>query len=62
MAADVGSDEDEDFDEETGEVRPAKKTNGTNGIDDSSEEEDEDDDELLAQASLCKAFTCKLGC
>jgi transcription elongation factor SPT6 len=50
-AADVGSEEeDEDFDEETGEVR-AKKTNGTNGIDDSSEEEDEDDDELLAQAS-----------
>jgi transcription elongation factor SPT6 len=52
-AADVGSEEeDEDFDEETGEVRP-KKINGTNGIDDSSEEEDEDDDELLAQASYC---------
>jgi hypothetical protein len=48
--ADVGSEEDEeDFDDETGEVRP-KKTNGANGIDDSSEEEDEDDDELLAQA------------
>jgi hypothetical protein len=47
--ADVGSDEDEDFDEENGEVRP-RKTNGANGMDDSSEEEDEDDDELLAQA------------
>jgi transcription elongation factor SPT6 len=49
--ADVGSEEDEDFDEEGGEVRP-RKTNGTNGMDDSSEEEDEDDDELLAQASF----------
>jgi transcription elongation factor SPT6 len=49
--ADVGSDEDdEDFDEETGEPRP-KKTNGAIGAEDSSEEEDEDDDELLAQAS-----------
>ncbi|KAH7412051.1 SH2 domain-containing protein [Phaeosphaeria sp. MPI-PUGE-AT-0046c] len=49
QVADVGSEEDEeDYDEETGETRP-KKTNGTNGIDDSSEEEDEDDDELLAQ-------------
>jgi|TARA_R110002003_G_scaffold117_22_gene10462 transcription elongation factor SPT6 len=51
-AAELGSEEeDEDFDEETGETRP-KKTNGINGIDDSSEEEDEDDDELLAQASI----------
>jgi transcription elongation factor SPT6 len=58
VAADVGSDEDEDFDEETGEARPVKKTNGTNGIDDSSEEEDEDDDELLAQASHCILSTC----
>jgi transcription elongation factor SPT6 len=50
--ADVGSDEDdEDFDEETGEARP-KKTNGATGVEDSSEEEDEDDDELLAQASF----------
>lgn len=48
-AAELGSEEeDEDFDEESGPVRP-KKTNGTNGIEDSSEEEDEDDDELLAQ-------------
>lgn len=49
--ADVGSDEeeeDEDFDGETGEARP-KKTNGTNGLDDSSEEEDEDDDERLRE-------------
>ncbi|EAT86717.2 transcription elongation factor Spt6 [Parastagonospora nodorum] len=48
-AAELGSEEeDEDFDEEGGEVRP-KKTNGANGLEDSSEEEDEDDDELLAQ-------------
>ncbi|KAH7383811.1 transcription elongation factor-like protein spt6 [Pyrenochaeta sp. MPI-SDFR-AT-0127] len=48
--ADVGSDEeeDEDFDGEAGEARP-KKTNGTNGLDDSSEEEDEDDDERLRE-------------
>lgn len=50
--ADVGSDEeeDEDFDGEGGAVRP-KKTNGTNGLDDSSEEEDEDDDERLREVS-----------
>ncbi|KAE8866435.1 hypothetical protein P3342_002336 [Pyrenophora teres f. teres] len=53
--ADVGSDEeeDEDFDGEAGEAgepRP-KKTNGTNGIDDSSEEEDDDDEDRLRQAS-----------
>jgi hypothetical protein len=48
--ADVGSEEeDEDFDEETGEVR-SKKTNGANGLDDSSEEEDEDDDERIREA------------
>jgi hypothetical protein len=48
--ADVGSEEDdEDFDDETGQVRP-KKSNGTNGVDDSSEEEDDDDEELLAEA------------
>jgi len=48
-AAELGSDEeDEDFDEENGPVRP-KKANGANGIEDSSDEEDEDDDELLAQ-------------
>lgn len=54
----VGSDEedDEDFDEDTGEVR-AKKTNGTNGIDDSSEEEDEDDEELLAQVRCTARHT-----
>ncbi|KAL9009085.1 MAG: hypothetical protein Q9173_005856 [Seirophora scorigena] len=44
--------DDESFDEETGEVRP--KTNGVNGlnghIDDSSEEEDDDDDEEAAAA------------
>ena len=54
--ADVGSDEeeDEDFDGEAGdavEPRP-KKTNGTNGIDDSSEEEDDDDEDRLRQVSL----------
>lgn len=44
--------EDESFDEETGEVR--QKSNGVNGInghlDDSSEEEDDDDDEEAAAA------------
>lgn len=44
--------EDESFDEETGEVR--LKTNGVNGLnghmDDSSEEEDDDDDEEAAAA------------
>jgi transcription elongation factor SPT6 len=40
---------DESFDEETGEVRPRKQ--GQNGqIDDSSEEEDDDDDEEAARA------------
>ena len=39
---------DESFDEETGEVRPRKgKQNGQ--IDDSSEEEDDDDDEEAAR-------------
>jgi transcription elongation factor SPT6 len=40
---------DDSFDEETGEVRPRKQ--GQNGhIDDSSEEEDDDDDEEAARA------------
>lgn len=40
---------DESFDEETGEARPRK--NAENGhIDDSSEEEDDDDDEEAARA------------
>ncbi|KAI4258123.1 MAG: hypothetical protein L6R42_005289 [Xanthoria sp. 1 TBL-2021] len=51
--ADVDSqDEDESFDEETGEVR--RKTNGVKGInghlEDSSEEDDDDDDEEAAAA------------
>ncbi|KAF3032899.1 Transcription elongation factor spt6 [Didymella heteroderae] len=51
--ADVGSDEeeDEDFDDEGGDVRP-KKSNGVNGLEDSSEEEDEDDEEQLAKARM----------
>lgn len=52
-AADVGDEEDEEFDEETGEVvsRPAKsKRAGDEVMDDSSEEdEDEDDDEEAAR-------------
>lgn len=58
--ADVGSDEeeDEDFDEEGGEVRP-KKSNGINGLEDSSEEEDEDDDELLAKARIGISRLCR---
>lgn len=50
VAAEGSEEDEEDFDEEAGDVRP-KKTNGANGIDDSSEEEDEDDDELLKEAS-----------
>lgn len=50
--AEVGSDEDEDFDDETGEVRT--KTRGTNGagIDDSSEEEEDDDEEEARKVSM----------
>ena len=48
----VDDEEDESFDEETGEVRT--KSNGTNGrLDDSSEEEDEDDDEEAAAEVTC---------
>ena len=57
VAAELGTDEeDEDFDEETGEVRT--QTNGTNGaIDDSSEEDEDDDDEEAARAvSLLASF------
>lgn len=51
--AELDSQEDEEsFDEETGEVR--RKSHGVNGInrhlDDSSEEEDDDDDEEAAAA------------
>lgn len=49
--ADVGSDEDEDFDENA--PRKPKKTNGD--LDDSSEEEDDDDDEE-AQQEVCAAI------
>ncbi|EXJ85736.1 transcription elongation factor SPT6 [Capronia coronata CBS 617.96] len=46
--------DDESFDEDTGEVR--EKTNGTNGgFDDSSEEEEDDDDEEAA-AEVAKDF------
>ena len=49
VAADVGSEEDEEYDEETGEL--ISKENGVNGhIEDSSEEEDDDDDEEAAAA------------
>lgn len=40
---------DDSFDEETGEVRPRKSTQNGH-IDDSSEEEDDDDDEEAARA------------
>ncbi len=43
----IDDDEDESFDEETGEVRT--KSNGAKGrFDDSSEEDDDDDDEAAA--------------
>ena len=49
--AELGSEgDDEDFDEETGEVR--KRSNGINGgLDDSSEEDDDDDEEEAAAVS-----------
>jgi transcription elongation factor SPT6 len=49
--AELGSEEDdEDFDEETGEVR--KRSNGIKGgLDDSSEEDDDDDEEEAAAVS-----------
>ena len=48
--ADVDDEEnDESFDEDTGELRPSK--NPSNGhLDDSSDEEDDDDDEEAARA------------
>ena len=46
---------DESFDEETGEVRPLKaRDNGA--LDDSSEEEDDDDEE--AARAVCFHFAC----
>ena len=51
-AAEVGSEDDEVYDEETGEVTAkVRKANGN--VDDSSEEEDEDDDEEAAR-EVCK--------
>lgn len=49
--AEVGSEEDDDYDEETGQaVRKPKRTNGAN-LDDSSEEEDDDDEEAEREVS-----------
>lgn len=46
--AELGDEEDEEsYDEETGEIR--RRTNGKNGIEDSSEEEDEDDEAAAAE-------------
>jgi transcription elongation factor SPT6 len=56
--ADVDDDEeenDESFDEETGEPIPGKsRINGE--LDDSSEEEEDDDDEEAARAVCCSGF------
>jgi transcription elongation factor SPT6 len=50
-AAELGDEEDEEFDEETGDVIPkAKKANADNLDDSSEEDEDEDDDEEAARA------------
>jgi hypothetical protein len=53
--AELGSEDDEDFDEEAAEAAEArKKSNGANGaVDDSSEEEDDDDDEEAARRVRC---------
>lgn len=53
LDAEIGSSEDEDYDDETGEV--TRRTNGTNGRaqhdePDSSEEDEDDDDEEAARA------------
>lgn len=50
VSAELGSEEeDEDFDDETGEAR--HRPNGTNGaVDDSSEEDEDEDDEEAARA------------
>ena len=50
LDADVGSDDDESFDEETGEVRTKRNGEAGSHIDDSSEEDDDEDDEAAAQA------------
>lgn len=47
---------DESFDEDTGEARPGKKAmNGNGHLDDSSDEEDDDDDEEAAREVGCKS-------
>ena len=46
--AELGDSDEEDYDEETGEVR--RKANGVNGHFEDSSEEDEDDDEEEAEA------------
>lgn len=44
--AELGSEEeDDDFDEETGESKPREKRRDPNGIEDSSEEDDDEDEE-----------------
>ncbi|KAL5372344.1 hypothetical protein DPSP01_013579 [Paraphaeosphaeria sporulosa] len=45
--AELGSEDDEDFDGDAPEGR--SKTNGENGVDDSSEEEDDDDEERIRE-------------
>lgn len=53
---------DDSFDEETGEVR-GRGRNGNNGnIDDSSEEEDDDDDEEAARAVCLDNRNACLAC
>ena len=50
--------EDDSFDEETGEGRPGK-TRESGDMDDSSEEEEDDDDEEAARA-VCRPPECLL--
>lgn len=49
--AELGSEDDEDFDGEPDERR--SKPNGENGVEDSSEEEDDDDEERIRQVRHC---------
>ena len=58
--AELDEDDDESFDEETGEVhRRLKGLNGNNGrVQDSSEEEEDDDDEEAARAVTTPCERC----
>lgn len=56
LDAELGSEEDEDYDEETGAVKTkTRPTNGANNMDDSSEEEEDDDEEAERAVSMVQS-------